>query len=109
MIPSVFSIHRDKSIWGEHAAEFKPERVEVLDLSPLNSAMFMPFGLEPRNCIGKAAAMHELKIVVGRLVLNYSIEPCPYSTPERLKLCSPINITITNSEQIGTKFVKLTQ
>jgi cytochrome P450 len=107
VIPSVFSIHRDKSIWGERANEFLPERFEMLDVSQLNSAMFMPFGLGPRNCIGKAAAMHELKIVVGRLVLNYSIEACTRLTPERLKLCSPINITITNAERIGLKFVKI--
>lgn len=107
VIPSVFSIHRDKSIWGELANEFHPERFEVLDVGQLNSAMFMPFGLGPRNCIGKAAAMHELKIVVGRLLLNYSIEPCATLTPEKLKLCSPINITITNSEPIGLKFIKL--
>lgn len=108
VIPSVYSIHRDKQIWGSQAAEFQPERFEMLDLSQLNSAMFMPFGLGPRNCIGKAAAFHELKIVVGRLCLNYSIEPCAQlNTPEKLKLCSPINITITNSEPIGLKFVKL--
>lgn len=112
VIPSVFSIHRDKSIWGDEAHLFKPERFQFLDINQLNSAMFMPFGLGPRNCIGKAAAMHELKILIGRMVSNYSIEPikegesCP-PTPEKLKLCSPINITITNSEKISLKFVKL--
>ena len=107
VVPSVFSIHRDKAIWGHSAADFQPERFEMLDLSQLNSAMFMPFGLGPRNCIGKAAALHELKIVVGRLLLRYSIEPAAGLTPERLKLCSPINITITNSERIGLKFARL--
>lgn len=107
VIPSVFSIHRDKTIWGQDANLFKPERFEMLDVAQLNSAMFMPFGLGPRNCIGKAAAMHEMKIVIGRLILEYSIEPLERKTPEKLKLCSPINITITNAEQIGLKFVKL--
>lgn len=107
VIPSVFSIHRDKSIWGQSANDFQPERFEILDVNQLNSAMFMPFGLGPRNCIGKAAAMHELQIVIGRLVLEYSIEFWAGKTPEKLKLCSPINITITNSEKIGLKFVKL--
>lgn len=107
VIPSVFSIHRDKTIWGQDANLFKPERFEMLDVAQLNSAMFMPFGLGPRNCIGKAAAMHEMKIVIGRLILEYSIEPLEGKTPEKLKLCSPINITITNAEQIGLKFVKL--
>lgn len=107
VVPSVYSIHRDKTIWGEQADEFIPERFELLDLNQTNSAMFMPFGLGPRNCIGKAAAMHELKIVIGRLVMDYSIEAEKGLTPEKLKLCSPINITITNSETIGLKFVKL--
>lgn len=107
VIPSVFSIHRDKTIWGEAANEFEPERFEVLDVSQLNSAMFMPFGLGPRNCIGKALAMHEMKIVVGRLVLEYSLEFWPQVTPGELRLCSPINITITSADKIGLKFVKL--
>ena len=79
----------------------------MLGIGQINSAMFMPFELGPRNCIGKAAAMHELKIVVGRLVLNYSIEPCAGCMPDAPKLCSPINITITNSDSIGLKFCKL--
>lgn len=107
IIPSVFSIHRDKSIWGDEAHLFKPERFEVLDVAQLNSAMFMPFGLGPRNCIGKAAAMHEMKIAIGRLVLDYSIQTWPGKTPEKLKLCSPINITITNADRIGLRFLKL--
>jgi len=109
VVPSVFSIHRDKTIWGERANEFEPERFEVVDVNQLNSSMFMPFGLGPRNCIGKAAALHELKILIGRLVQNYSIETCDGFTPSKLRLCSPINITITNSEPIGLKFVKINE
>lgn len=107
VVPSVFSIHRDKTIWGDSANSFKPERFEVLDVAKLNSAMFMPFGLGPRNCIGKAVAMHELKIVLAKLLLNYEIKPWAGRTPEKLKLCSPINITITNADKIGLRFVKL--
>lgn len=107
VIPSVFTIHRDKAIWGDSAHEFEPERFEVLDVSQLNSAMFMPFGLGPRNCIGKALAIHEIKIAVGRLVLEYSLEFWPQITPCQLRLCSPINITITSADKIGLKFVKL--
>lgn len=107
IIPSVFSIHREKTIWGNDANKFIPERFDLLDINQLNSAMFMPFGLGPRNCIGKAAAMHELKIVVGRLILEYSILPEAGRTPDKLKLCSPINITITSADKISMKFVKL--
>lgn len=107
VIPSVFSIHRDPLHWGLDANEFRPERFEMLDESELNSAKFMPFGLGPRNCIGKALAMHEMKIAIGLLVLGYSIEPWLGKTPQKLQLCSPINITLTNSEKIALKFVKL--
>lgn len=109
VIPSVYSIHRDPIHWGLDADKFRPERFEMLDESELNSAKFMPFGLGPRNCIGKALAMHEMKIAIGLLVLGYSIEPWSGKTPEKLHLCSPINITLTNSEKIGLKFVKLLQ
>lgn len=109
ILPSVFSIHRDIEIWGESADQFRPERFETLDETQLNSAMFMPFGLGPRNCIGKALAMHEMKIAVGLLVLGYSIECWPGLTPSELRLCSPINITLTNSESIPLKFVEITR
>lgn len=107
VLPSSFSIHRDPEIWGRDALEFRPERFESLDASVLNSAQFMPFGLGPRNCIGKALAMHEMKIAIGLLVLGYSIEPWAQRTPEKLRLSSPINITLTCADKIPLKFVKL--
>lgn len=107
VIPSVFSIHRDPAIWGQNSDSFWPERFEMLDVTQLNSAMFMPFGLGPRNCIGKAVAMHEMKIVIGQLVLNYAIQDWTLKTPEKLRLISPINITMTSADKIGLKFVKL--
>lgn len=107
VIPSVFSIHRDKEIWGDDASEFKPERFAMLDIAQVNSAMFMPFGWGPRNCIGKAVAMHEMKIFIGRFVQNYDIQPIAGETPEKIKLCSPLNITITPAHTIPLKFIKL--
>lgn len=107
VLPSVYSIHRDKTLWGSDANLFIPERFELLDPRQLNSPMFMPFGFGPRNCIGNKLAMHELKIVIALLILNYSIEHIDNSTPLELELSSPINITLTCANKIPMNFVEL--
>lgn len=106
IVPSVYSIHRNKDIWGSDANQFKPERFESIGLARLNSAQFMPFGLGPRNCIGNKLAMLEMKIVVAKIMSMYRVEPC-LGTPNSLELCSPINITITCKTRIPLRFVKL--
>ena len=76
---------RVKSVWGEDAAEFRPER--WLDPSRLPSASdtppgwngLMAFSAGPRICIGYRLAVLEFKVSFGSgtlivttsLILNY--------------------------------------
>lgn len=104
--PTVFSIHRDESLWGPDAHLFRPERFETLEASKLNSPMFMPFGFGQRICIGKMLAIHELKIVLSRLILEHSLETWLGKTPDSIKLTTPLMATITIDGKIGLKFIK---
>ncbi|KAL1862926.1 hypothetical protein Daus18300_008256 [Diaporthe australafricana] len=72
--------HRNKEVWGEDAEEFRPERwLESSEekLKAMN-AMYMPFGLGSRTCIGKNISLLEISKVIPHLVRKFDttlIEP----------------------------------
>lgn len=65
--------HRNKDVWGEDAEEFRPER--WLDSSEEKlkamNAMYMPFGLGSRTCIGKNISLLEISKVIPHLVRKF--------------------------------------
>lgn len=65
--------HRNKEVWGEDAEEFRPER--WLDSSEEKlkamNAMYMPFGLGSRTCIGKNISLLEISKVIPHLVRKF--------------------------------------
>ncbi|POS69688.1 cytochrome P450 oxidoreductase [Diaporthe helianthi] len=72
--------HRNKEVWGDDADEFRPERwLESSEekLKAMN-AMYMPFGLGSRTCIGKNISLLEISKVIPHFVRNFDatlIEP----------------------------------
>ncbi|KAI3412155.1 hypothetical protein GPALN_002197 [Globodera pallida] len=68
----VYSVHRNKELWGEDAEEFRPERWLDPDRPPA-SAHFYGFGGGPRICIGMRFALLEEKMALVRLLRRYSL------------------------------------
>ncbi|KAK1146176.1 hypothetical protein N8T08_003266 [Aspergillus melleus] len=66
--------HRDSSVFGDDADEFKPERMleEKFNKLPRNS--WKPFGNGKRGCIGRAFAWQEAHLIISMLLHNFDIE-----------------------------------
>ncbi|CAH8311515.1 unnamed protein product [Eruca vesicaria subsp. sativa] len=72
----LYSLGRIKSVWGEDASEFKPERwiSESGMLIHVPSSKFLTFNAGPRTCLGKEVAMTQMKIVAVKIIQNYEIK-----------------------------------
>ncbi|XP_043086655.1 cytochrome P450 3A30-like isoform X2 [Puntigrus tetrazona] len=66
---------RDPELW-ESPHEFRPERFSPESKSEIKQNAFMPFGLGPRNCIGMRFALMIMKLLVVKLLQNFSLETC---------------------------------
>uniref|UniRef100_A0AC34PUA0 Cytochrome P450 n=1 Tax=Panagrolaimus sp. JU765 TaxID=591449 RepID=A0AC34PUA0_9BILA len=75
IVSNVWSIHHDKSIWGQDASEFVPERWNpVEERLPADPFAYQPFGLGPRQCLGMKFAFLEMKLMYCHLLKRFRIE-----------------------------------
>jgi len=69
-------ISRDKSTYGDDAAEFRPER--WLEASPaqlkLMERNFLAFGAGARTCLGKNISLFEITKLVPQILKNWRVE-----------------------------------
>jgi cytochrome P450 len=71
---SIYLSHRDPKYWPE-AAEFRPERFDLNNREEKQPPFtYLPFGGGPRNCIGAAFAQVEARVVISRLLQQFSLE-----------------------------------
>ncbi|ESQ46240.1 hypothetical protein EUTSA_v10000131mg [Eutrema salsugineum] len=72
----LYSLGRMKTVWGEDAAEFKPERwiSESGRSIHVPSFKFLSFNAGPRTCLGKDVAMTQMKTVAVKIIQNYEIK-----------------------------------
>ena len=67
----VMTIHFDPQYWGDDANEFNPLR--FLPEIKRHPAVYLPFGLGPRVCVGMRLALIELKLTLIKLVSKYDV------------------------------------
>ncbi|CAF1151823.1 unnamed protein product [Adineta steineri] len=68
----IYSVHYDRELWGpEDPYLFLPERHGI----KRHPMAYLPFGAGPRHCVGIRFALIEMKILLVRLLREYSILP----------------------------------
>jgi cytochrome P450 len=68
----VYSVHYDPDLWGpEDPSVFFPERHQT----KRHPMAYLAFGAGPRFCVGMRFALIEMKILLVRLLREYSIVP----------------------------------
>lgn len=89
---ATFCLHRDKGLWGEDAAEFRPER--WADSKAGSAWKYIPFNGGPRICLGQQFALTEAGYVITRLAQSFKDVT---STPEQLREPIRQQSTLTSS------------
>ncbi|KAL3666868.1 hypothetical protein V7S43_007817 [Phytophthora oleae] len=77
IVLATYAMARMQNVWGEDAAEFKPERWidaasgKLINISPFK---FASFNAGPRLCLGVNLAMLEMKLVVAGLLKSSTLK-----------------------------------
>ncbi|KAG7533922.1 Cytochrome P450 [Arabidopsis thaliana x Arabidopsis arenosa] len=72
----IFAVGRMKSVWGDDAEDFRPERW-ISDSGMLrqeSSYKFLAFNAGPRTCLGKRLTFLQVKTVAVEIIRNYDIK-----------------------------------
>ncbi|KAG7585389.1 Cytochrome P450 [Arabidopsis thaliana x Arabidopsis arenosa] len=72
----IYALGRMRSVWGEDASDFKPERW-ISDNGGLRhepSYKYVAFNSGPRTCLGKHLALLQMKIVALEIIKNYDFK-----------------------------------
>ncbi|CAH1281420.1 unnamed protein product [Diabrotica balteata] len=70
----IIGIHRNPEYYPD-PENFDPERFNDENRHKINSYVYLPFGLGPRNCIGSRFALLEIKIVFFYLLQHFELVP----------------------------------
>jgi cytochrome P450 len=73
LVIPIFEIHRKKSIWGDDADSFKPDRFAPENLNKIPPYAFIPFSGGSRNCVAVKYAMTSMKITLAYFLRHYKV------------------------------------
>ncbi|GMF54863.1 unnamed protein product [Phytophthora fragariaefolia] len=77
VVVSKYAAARRKNVWGDDAAEYRPERwfdEKTGEPKNITPPQFITFSTGPRKCIGMRLAMLEMKTVMAVLFSRFDIE-----------------------------------
>ncbi|KAK6165883.1 hypothetical protein SNE40_022704 [Patella caerulea] len=72
----IYGLHHNPSVW-EDSLEFRPERFSPENIDKINPFAYIPFSAGPRNCIGQNFAMHEIKVLLVKILNRFHLELDP--------------------------------
>ena len=68
-----YTLHRTKSVFGDDAEEYNPDRWLAPNAKRDFEKAFIPFSVGPRACVGRNVAMMELSILIAAIFRRYDI------------------------------------
>ncbi|MCE3049404.1 hypothetical protein HAX54_044760 [Datura stramonium] len=92
-------IHRDTEAWGEDALTFNPERFSEEVSKAAKDLMYFHFGWCSRICLGMNFAMIQVKLVLAKILQNFSFELSPSYVH------GPTMTTLVIQPQYGTPII----
>ncbi|XP_061717709.1 cytochrome P450 6B5-like [Cydia pomonella] len=73
VIPNI-AFHYDEKYWPD-PLKFDPDRFSPENVAKRHPAVYLPFGIGPRNCIGARFAKLEIRLMVAKLLSRFRVEP----------------------------------
>ncbi|KAK3599085.1 hypothetical protein CHS0354_024413 [Potamilus streckersoni] len=78
----LYNVHHNPSVWPD-SLRFIPERFSPENVENRDPFAFVPFSAGPRNCIGQNFAMHEMKLLIARILRRFCLELDPNHKAEK--------------------------